>query len=199
MKGGLEEVYVLNSPWGLSMDRGNHYETAFAEYLHWHHICHVPVDESRRCVLGEESIKSLDFIVYGNDGTGLLVDIKGRRYPGGTSERPRRVWESWSTREDIVGLQRWNKLFGPRYIALLVFMYHLQDPCPPLRDEEDLWTWRDRRYVLRAVPVADYVPCMRTRSPRWGTVCLPTADMARLARPFYHFLGTQRSRAVLNM
>lgn len=180
------------------MDRGNHYETAFAEYLHWHRVCHVAVDESRRSYLGEQSIKSLDFIVYSSDGTGLLVDVKGRRFPGGTAERPRRVWENWSTREDIIGLQQWSSVFGPRHVGLLVFMYHLQEHCPPLAGDEDLWTWHDRRYVLRAVSVADYARCMRVRSPRWDTVCLATTDMARLARPFYHFLGKRTADAVLN-
>lgn len=171
------------------MDRGNHYEAAFAGYLQWHRLCHIAVDETRRSFLGEQSIKSLDFVVYGQDGTGFLVDVKGRRYPGGTPERPRRVWESWSTREDVIGLKRWCEVFGPRYVGLLVFAYHVQPGCPDLPDDADLWTWHERRYVLRAVEVTEYARAMRVRSPRWDTVCLPVAAMHRLARPLYEFLG----------
>ena len=42
-------------------------------------------------------------------------------------------------------------------------------------DTEDLWTWRGRRYLLRAVAVGDYRRHMRVRSPSWGTVGLPRA------------------------
>src|SRR5713226_2722006 len=75
-----------------SMDRSNHYEAAFEAYLQWHRLCYVAVDETRRSMLGEERIKSLDFIVYGERGARLLVDVKGRRFPSGI-KHPRRVWE----------------------------------------------------------------------------------------------------------
>ena len=65
------------------MDRGNHYEAAFEAYLRWHRLCYVGVDESRRAMLGDERVKSLDFIVYGERQARLLIDVKGRRYPGG--------------------------------------------------------------------------------------------------------------------
>ena len=47
------------------MDRGNHYEAAFEAYLQWHRLCYVAVDETRRAILDDISIKSLDFIVFG--------------------------------------------------------------------------------------------------------------------------------------
>ena len=65
------------------MDRSNHYEAAFEAYLQWHRLCYVAVDETRRAMLGETRVKSLDFIVYGPHGARLLVDVKGRRFPGG--------------------------------------------------------------------------------------------------------------------
>src|SRR5881409_2025821 len=107
--------HVANVPHGRSvhghledaMDRSNHYEAAFEAYLQWHRYCYVAVDETRRAMLGETRVKSLDFIVYGERCSRLLVDVKGRRYPGGKEGRWRRVWESWSDREDIDGLTRW--------------------------------------------------------------------------------------------
>ncbi len=169
------------------MDRANHYEAAFEAYLQWHRLCYVAVDETRRSMLGEESVKSLDFIVHGDGGARLLVDVKGRRFPGGKPERPRRVWECWSTREDIDGLQRWTERFGPGYQGLLVFAYHVLPSVELPDDTEDLWPWRGRRYLLRAVPASDYREYMRVRSPRWGTVSLANAVFRRLVRPLHHF------------
>jgi hypothetical protein len=64
---------------------------------------------------------------------------------------------------------------------------HVQADVYLLEDTEDLWTWRGRRYLFRAVPVDDYRAAMRTRSPRWGTVSLPRADFRALVRPLHHY------------
>lgn len=167
------------------MDRSNHYEAAFEAYLQWHRFAYVAVDETRRAMLGETPVKSLDFIVYGPNGARFLVDVKGRRFPSGTSEQPRRVWECWSTEEDIDGLAQWTSLFGPGYQGLLVFLYHLlpAEAVPP--ETEDLWIWRGQRYLLRAVSVDDYRDHMRVRSPSWKTVALPGPLFRRLARSFH--------------
>jgi hypothetical protein len=169
------------------MDRSNHYEAAFEAYLQWHRLCYVAVDETRRAWLGERRVKNLDFIVHGDNGSRLVVDVKGRRFPTGAAGRQRRVWESWSTADDIDGLERWAELFGPGYRGLLVFTYQLLPSVTVADDTDDLWTWRGRRYLLRAVPVSDYRRHMRVRSPRWGTVALPGAVFRELVRPFHHF------------
>lgn len=168
------------------MDRGNHYETAFEAYLHQQRLCYVAVDESRRTLLDEGPIKSLDFIVHGPWGARLLIDVKGKRFPGGTAARPRHVWESWSLLEDISGLQRWVEHFGPEYQAALVFAYCLAAHVWVPEDSEDLWSYRGRRYLFRAVTVADYQRHMRVRSPKWRTVYLPRAAFRGLVRPLRH-------------
>src|SRR5262249_57431709 len=89
--------------------------------------------------------------------------------------------------EDIDGLERWAELFGPDYLALLVFAYQLMPEVDLPEDTDDLWTWRGRRYLLRAIAVDDYQPRMRVRSPRWGTVSLPNPVFRRLVRPFHYF------------
>ena len=103
------------------MDRGNHYEAAFEAYLQWHRLCYVAVDESRRAMLDDISIKSLDFIVFGGDGARLVVDVKGRRFPLGKPDRPRRVWECWSTRDDVDGLEALGGTVRPRLCRPLGF------------------------------------------------------------------------------
>src|SRR5438128_1819782 len=133
------------------MDRSNHYEAAFEGYLKENGLCYIAVDETRRPVFGELPLKSLDFIVHGEGGIRLLIDVKGRRFPAGPAERPRRVWECWSTREDVDSLERWAGLFGPGYQGLLVFLYHLQPGVVLPDDAPDLWVWHGRRYLVRAV------------------------------------------------
>src|SRR5262249_23756865 len=138
-------------------------------------------------LLDDTPVKSLDFIVFGRDGARLVVDVKGRRFPMGSPQRPRRVWECWSTLDDVEGLGRWTGLWGPDFRGLLVFAYHVLPTVELPEDTEDVWSFRRRRYLLRAVDVADYRQAMRVRSPRWGTVTLPRDIFRSLVRPLHHF------------
>jgi len=169
------------------MHRSNHYESAFEGWLQSQRLCYVAVDETRRCVRDEPSLKSLDFIVCGPCGARLVIDVKGRRFPGGKPGRLRYVWESWAEQEDIDGLARWAERFGPGYQGLLVFSYHVLPQVELPEDTEDLFVWRKRRYLLRAVDVEDYRRHLRVRSPRWGTVCLSRSVFRQLVRPMQHF------------
>ncbi|HJZ93346.1 MAG TPA: HYExAFE family protein [Gemmataceae bacterium] len=169
------------------MDRGNHYEAAFEAYLRDRRLGYVAVDEVRRSTLEDEPVKSIDFIVYGPGGSKLLVDVKGRRFPGGSKEKPRRIWQNWVEREDVDGLERWQASFGGEYQGLLVFAYDIQPVVELRRGTADVWVWRGRRYLIRAVPVGDYRQHMRVRSPKWETVHLPTADFRELVRPLREF------------
>src|SRR6516162_1135144 len=98
------------------MLRTNAYEGAFESYLRHQGIGYISVDESRRPLLDSTPLKSLDYIVFGRAGSGLLVDVKGRRFPAGSPRRPRRAWESWCTEDDIAGLEAWGIRFGPGYL-----------------------------------------------------------------------------------
>ena len=170
------------------MDRNNHYEAAFEAYLRHTRLTTVAVDESRRSTLDDEPIKSLDFIVYGPEDARLLIDVKGRKFPGGKGERRSFAWQNWSTQEDVDGLIRWEQRFGVGYRGLLLFMYYLLPMVELPLGTRDVWNWRDRRYLLRAVSVRDYQRGMRVRSPRWGRVHLPGATFRKIVRPFSDFL-----------
>jgi hypothetical protein len=174
------------------MDRSNRYEAAFEAYLQCHRCCYVAVDETRRAFLGDTRVKNLDFIVHSHAGFGFLIDVKGRRYPGGTAQKPRRVWECWSTTDDIDGLGRWAEVFGQGYCGLLVFIYRLGADVNPPDEWGELWTWRGHRYVLRGIPVDEYRREMRVRSPRWSTVDLSRAAYRQLARPIQDFIHDRR-------
>ena len=89
-------------------NRDNHYEAAFEEYLRARQVPYVAVDEARRSLLADSSIKSLDYIVSSPAGS-WLVDVKGRRFPSGEQKQ---YWKNWSTRDDLVSLSQWERLFG---------------------------------------------------------------------------------------
>src|SRR4051812_27360499 len=169
------------------MDRNNPYEAAFEGYLKTKGLCYVGVDEGRRAMLGEMPVKNLDFIVLGACGSRLLIDVKGRQFPGGPPKKPRYVWENWATNDDIVGLRHWLDVFGPGYTALFLFLYALQPSVEVPVDSIDLWTFREQQYLLRGVTLDDYVTHMKTRSPKWGTVNLPSTIYRTIARPFRYF------------
>src|SRR5205085_12595635 len=102
-----EERRVENEDPEARMDRDNPYETAFEAYLKAQGLCTVAVDETRRALWGKTSDKNLDFIVLGRSGVRLLVDVKGRQFPGGPVGRERYVWENWSRQEDLSGMASW--------------------------------------------------------------------------------------------
>jgi hypothetical protein len=177
------------------MDRGNHYETAFEAYLRDRRLGYVAVDESRRSSLADEPVKSIDFIVYGSGGSKLLVDIKGRKFPGKSKGKLRRIWQNWVEEDDVEGLERWQASFGPEYRALLVFAYYILPEVEMRRGTADVWVWRGRRYLMRAVPVIDYRQHMRVRSPKWRTVHLPMAVYRDVVRPLRVFTHPQEITA----
>lgn len=158
--------------------RGNHYDAAFEEYLRGQRIPYVSVDEQRRALLEQASLKSMDFIVYAPGARNLLVDVKGRKFPSGDSGHK---WENWATAEDIPSLLTWQDVFGSNFRALLVFAYDVEGRH---RGEfTELFTWRGREYAFFGVWADEYRAAMRVRSPSWETVSLPSRDFQRLRWP----------------
>lgn len=169
------------------MDRSNPYETAFEAFLREQALCYVAVDEARRAILGDVPVKNLDFIVLGPTGARLLVDVKGRQFPGGPADKPRYVWESWATRDDVDGLTHWQGLFGADYRPLFVFMYRVLPTVTLPAETPDVWRHKGETYLLRAVTLEDYRQNMRVRSPKWGTVGLAKETFEKIVRPFRYY------------
>ena len=167
------------------MDRSNHYERAFEAYLRHHRHTYVAVDEKKRSAMNEENVKSLDFIVFGPQGSRLLVDVKGRRYPSGQKTKS---WQSWTMEEDVDALERWVQQHGGDYRGAFVFAYHLREGFVVPETTLDLFEWQQKRYLFRAIDVKEYRLHLRARSPRWKTVHVPTRAFRRLSRPVAHFL-----------
>ncbi|QEL18950.1 HYExAFE family protein [Limnoglobus roseus] len=171
------------------MKRDNHYEVAFEAYLRSHGVGFIAVDEANRSMLGDADVKSLDFIIVGPNDAKLVVDVKGRKFPGGSAERPIMTWQNWTTLEDIDGLERWAKVLGPDYRGVLAFAYEIQPPFVLPNDTRDLFAFRGQTFLMRAVEVSAYREHMRRRSPKWGTVGLPVAAFRKIIRPFIEFLA----------
>ncbi len=165
------------------MKTHNHYESAFAHYLRDRQIPYVAVDEAKRAAFRDARLKSFDFVLNGVRARRWLVDIKGRRW---TRRNGRGRWENWITETDVEGLSQWQDVFGGGYRALLVFAYLIppEDRPPP----EIAHAFRDRTYVFAGLPLDDYRLHARVRSPKWGTINVPTPEFARLVRPIDQWL-----------
>lgn len=166
--------------------RGNHYDAAFEAFLRTRRTPYVAVDEQRRALLEEQSLKSMDFIVYSTKTANLLVDVKGRRFPSGDPESGHR-WENWATAEDLPALLKWQEVFGNDFRALLVFAYHIVSDSE--RDQfDELFSFRDRVYSFYGVWVDAYKQAMHTRSESWQTVTVPSGAFRELRSPIEAFL-----------
>lgn len=171
------------------MKRDNHYEVAFEAFLRSRRVPFIAIDEAKRTLLGDEKVKSLDFIIVGPDDAKLVVDVKGRRYPGGSAEKPRKTWQNWATLEDIDGLDRWAALLGNGFRGVIAFAYHIAPPFVLPENTVDSFAHHDDVYLMRAITSADYRLHMTTRSPKWGTVGLPSKAFRTLVKPFTSILA----------
>jgi hypothetical protein len=114
------------------------------------------------------------------------VDVKGRRFPSGDIQK--QYWKNWSTRDDLVSLAQWERLFGASFCGLFVFAYNILGDRAPLPYEQ-LFEFRQRLYGFVAVRLCDYAGHARPISPRWDTLAMPASDFRRLARPLDELLG----------
>jgi hypothetical protein len=166
-------------------NRANHYEAAFEAFLRARQVPYVAVDEKRRSLLADSSLKSLDFIVSSGEGTRWLVDVKGRRFPSGEQKQ---YWKNWSTRDDLDSLACWEQLFGERFQGIFVFAYNVVGNRAPLA-EPDLFQYRGGLYGFVAIRRRQYAAYARLISPAWNTVAMSAELFRRLAAPFERFLN----------
>ena len=170
-------------------NRDNHYEAAFEAYLRARRLAYVAVDEARRSLVADGSLKSLDFIVAPRHGPTWLIDIKGRRFPSGDNQK--QYWKNWSTRDDLRSLALWQQHFGQDFSPLLVFAYHLVGDRSPL-PEQRLYAFRGEQYGFIAIRLADYASHAHPISVSWDTVAMPTRLFRETARAFDDLLPNER-------
>lgn len=168
------------------MRRSNHYEAAFEAFLRERCIPFLAVEECRRTRLPDgTTLKNLDFVISRPRGSSWLVDVKGRKFPGG--RRGGGYWKHWSTHDDLSGIRRWESIFGDRFSGLFVFAYEICGGVAPL-PRDRLFAFRKRLYGFIGIALSDYLPEVRLLSPRWRTFAMPTERFRVLARPFEDFL-----------
>lgn len=166
--------------------RANHYDAAFEEFLRRSRTPYVFVDEQRRSLLHDSSLKSMDFIVYSQGSRNLLVDVKGRQFPSNGSGGGHK-WENWATEDDLQSLLEWERVFGTGFRSLLVFAYDVIDGRHH-REFEFLFEFREHHYAFFGVWADRYADQMRTRSESWQTVSLPSDSYRELRSPISKFL-----------
>lgn len=165
----------------------NPYEAAFAAYLREQGAPHVAVNESRRSRAGEVALKNLDAIVSPiGQTTRWLIDIKGRRFPGGKKQN--RYWTNWSSSDDLRSMSHWEALFGAPFRGLLLFAYSIEGEVSPLPADE-LFEHRGRRFAFLGVSLNLYLSAARLLSPKWRTYGLSTTRFRQLATPFSALLS----------
>ena len=170
--------------------RSVHYEAAFESYLQAKGWPYVVVDEAKKAIFADVSIKSFDFLVYSNTGANLLVDVKGRKFPDTSkspARQPARRWENWVTRDDIESLLEWENIFGADFLGVLVFAYWLQGP-PGSAPFEDVHFFRKRHYAFMGIAMSEYAAAARPRSAKWRTLSMPAGEFTRRVRDVSHFL-----------
>ena len=151
------------------MDRSNHYEAAFEAYLQWHRLCYVAVDETRRAMLGEAPLKSLDFIVFGGDGARLVVDVKGRRFPAARRQAAPRLGMLVHARRRRRAGALGRRCPAAGYRGLLVFTYHVLPSRGAARRHRG--------------PVDLARPALPVRAVPWPTTAVTCASAARSGAP----------------
>ena len=62
----------------------------------------------------------------------------------------KQYWKNWSTRDDLVSLAQWERLFGQGFCGLFVFAYNILGDRAPLPYEQ-LFKFRDKLYAFVAV------------------------------------------------
>jgi hypothetical protein len=160
--------------------RSIHYEAAFEDYLRSRGLPYVAVDETKKAIFADASVKSFDFLVYSSVGANLLVDVKGRKFPdsGKGSRGSSRAWENWITRQDVEGLGQWEQVFGRDFRAVLVFAYWLQGPVQRA-PFEDVHIFGERNYGFVGIGLDRYVAGARPRSAKWETITMPTREFRK--------------------
>ncbi|WP_417851130.1 HYExAFE family protein [Thalassoglobus sp.] len=162
--------------------RSNHYDVAFENFLRLMRRPYVAVDESKRALYQDSSLKSMDFVVYSQSSTNLLVDVKGRRFPQKSG-----FWENWTMQDDIHSLLEWEQVFGENFRSMLVFAYEVFTPRE-MEYHDITWEFRQRRYAFYGVWTQDYAAAMKTRSSSWQTVNLGAHDYRKLRHPILSVL-----------
>lgn len=180
--------------WECSEDRSgrsNHYEIAFATYLRALRTPCVPIDQTSRALEGRAlGLKNPDFLLYPIGGPNLIVEVKGKR---AKDSQGYRRWENWVTLDDIAGLERWQRMYGPGFRAIFVFVYEEPPHFPLFPEGEGAFRHEERNYRFWAIELDDYLKSLQSRGPRWRAVAMNRAAFRSRVRPLIEWLPASKA------
>lgn len=162
----------------------NDYEIAFERFLRAHRRPFLSNRQERRFLLEDGStLKNFDNIVSGVDGQNWIVDVKGRLFPGGVGNK--KYWKNWTTKDDLVGLLRWEKILGGdgnayRDRSVFVFAYRVVGPKLPLSFDR-LFLSGGEYYAFFVVPVKVFLCEAVFISEKWQTYEIPAKRFREVA------------------
>ena len=175
-------------------NRRFHYDRAFEHYLRANAIPYVAVDEAKRALTSDRrdqvlptKLKSFDFVVYSENGSNLLVDVKGRKHSGSTG----RAFQNWVTRDDVTSLAKWSEIFGDGFEPAFAFLFWCEAQ-PPDALFHEVFEYGERWYAVLAVKLSDYTQHMRDRSAKWDTVSIPAKAFTEHSGPLMELLRSSR-------
>ncbi len=154
----------------------NDYERAFGNWLRDNRIQCLAIDERKRASLGHSKLKSFDYLLYPKNQQILIAEVKGRQFKGNTFTKLA-GFQNWVTFEDVVGLSKWQEVFGSGYKSAFVFAYKIANVDVDF-DGRDAYEFEGNRYIFFGVMLDNYERFMKVRSQKWKTVHLP-ADIFR--------------------
>ena len=127
---------------------------------------YVAVDEARRSRFG----RRLDQEPRLHRLAGRAAFVAGRRQgtPLSLGGEQKQYWKNWSTRDDLVSLARWERLFGERFGSLFVFAYNVVGELAPL-PREQLFEFRGGLYGFVGIRASVYATARSHDIARGGT------------------------------
>ncbi len=176
----------------------NRYESAFERFLRSRRLPFLSNRQERRFLLPNGStLKNFDYLVTSATGQNWIIDVKGRRFPGGLHSP--KYWKNWTTRDDLAGLLRWEKILsgnGAEYQdrGAFVFAYLVVGERSPL-PEERIFVDRADRYAFFVVPLKTFIAEARFISEKWNTYEIPAKRFQELALPADVFFGVTPENA----
>ena len=162
------------------------YERAVEEYLRSHQLPYLAVNQRRRALAAQRSLKNFDFLVRARSGQHYLMEVKGRPFP--YVHRARKVyWENWVHEEDLEGLRLWRDYFGFGFTGLVCYAY-LVTEAEFLESFPSRSQWQGRNFGLVALTLEDFLQWAEQRSSRWRAKHIPPVLFRQLIHPLEVFL-----------
>lgn len=146
---------------------------------------YIAIDESKKPLVENQSVKNFDFIVSSFNGK-YLVDIKGKSF---SSKSKNNMWDNWISIDDLSGLRIWGNHFNA-FIPLLVIPYNLQNDTDKeyLLGKADFIEHKGKQYAFTAITLADYYTNAKPRAKKWKAIYVHRDKFEELSKPLSNFI-----------